>query len=188
MLSHNFFSRGLLQWLALLLASLLVGCEPPVPNPRKVVLTNNAEQAPTGAPAGVFSSEHAHSWQQSIKVGQEAEYWTLGVSTWAAMGKPRHLRMQLWTWLPDARHRGVELVAKAQRPNAVAGGPAAELGIYYFSLAEVVRRYQQWAPTTFSVSLPRDLLPTDEISFFMWVPTDQGGAVYIDDFTVENLD
>lgn len=172
----------------MLLAGLLAGCEPPTPDPQQVVITNAFEQAPADVAAGIFNAEQAHSLPQSIKVGQDAEFAPLGSGTWANLHQPHHLRLRLWSWLPTARRRTATVVVEAQRASIIPGEAPYVLARYYFNLCEVVRRYQQWAPSTFFVSLPRGLRPTDNLNFYMWVPSNQGGAVYVDDFCVENLD
>jgi hypothetical protein len=180
---------GRWRWLAMLVAGLLASCTPPTPAPERVLLANNFEQAPpANVAAGAFSSDYAHSLSYSVKVGSETEFYPLGQGTWAALHRPRHLRLHSWAWLPDAQLRTAHLVVQANRPSTIPGKSATVLSRNYLNLCEVIRRYRKWEPATFFVSLPRELLPTDEISFFVWVPTHQGKAVYIDDFCVEIID
>jgi hypothetical protein len=75
-----------------------------------------------------------------------------------------------------------------RHPGAVPGVAAQQLSSHSFNLCEVVRRYQQWVPTTFYVSLPRSLEPADEVVFFIWVRPGLDSPIYVDDFSIEKLD
>jgi hypothetical protein len=123
-----------------------------------------------------------------MKVGQGLEFGTLSAGTWANLGQHRQLRLRLWGWLQNPQQRSAYLMIVSQRPGATPGAPAEEKSRYGFNLCEVIRRYQQWVPATYTVELPPDLQPTDEVAIYVWVPSGHPDAVYIDDFSIEYLD
>ena len=168
--------------------AMLAGCEPPALNPQRVIKEEGFEgAAPAGSPNGLYSQEQAHSWARSMKVGQEAEYGQLSTSTWGELGRPHHIRLRLWAWLPIAASNRATVEVVVRRPG-VAGEAPASLGSHTLNLCEVVRLYQQWVPSTYFVSLPRDLRPTDEVVVFIWVRPGIDTPIYVDDFSIENLD
>ena len=172
--------RGPAPAAGLLAAGLLASCEPPPPAPARLLMADGFEAAALAPP---YTAEQAHTGRQALKVGQEAEFATLYKGTWAGLGQRRHLRLRLWAWLPAAQQRGITLTAVASRP----AGPQT-LHWQAFNLAQVLRHYRRWVPTTFFVSLPRGLQPTDEVTFYLWVPPSEFGPVYVDDFSLEHLD
>jgi len=184
---YNFRSP---PWLATVLVGwLLGGCEPSVPDPERVLVQDNFEQpAVTDTSTGTFNREQAHSWEQSMKVGHKVGLETLNKSTWKALGQSRHLRLRLWAWLPAAQNCRVSLIVVSQRPGSTPGVASQELSVQTFSLSEVIRRYRQWVPATFYIRLPRELEPTDEVVTYIWMPLEQIGPGYVDDFSIENLD
>ncbi|MDQ2795523.1 MAG: hypothetical protein M3Y12_16160 [Bacteroidota bacterium] len=178
------FGKGIFvrggYWPAVLLLCLLVSCQPPLEN---VVLQNTFEQAG----ALDVSRDYAHTGGQSLKIGQPSEYSNLSDCTWAALGQPHHLRLRLWTWLPNAQLSFARLVLNVRRPSSTPGAPPNVLHSQVLNMCEVIKRYRQWEPTSFYVSLPKELQPSDQVLLFMWVPPSQGGAVYVDDFSIEKL-
>jgi hypothetical protein len=166
---------------AVLALSLLASCKP---SPENVVLQTDYEQAV----APYASTEYAHSAKQSLKIGQPEEYNNLSDCTWQALGKPHHMRLRLWVRLPNAQLSFARLVLNVRRPSSSPSTPATVLHSQVLNLCETIKRYQQWEPTTVFFSLPRGLQPSDQVLIFMWVPPSQGSAVYVDDFSIENLD
>ena len=177
------------RWLWPAVLALLVGCDLHAPNPGRLIRENNFEGTPpAGTPDGLYSQEQAHSWTQSLKVGQPVEYGTLAAGTWEALGRPHHLRLRLWTRLPPVPLNRATLEVLVRRPGAGPNHSAQPLASHSFNLCDVVRRYQQWVPNTFFVSLPRSLQPTDEVTVFVWVRPGIDTPIYVDDFSLENLD
>lgn len=176
----GFYGRGRFWPAAVLGLASPTGCAPPLEN---VVFRNDYEQAA----APLASREYAHSAKQSLKTGQPHEYNNLTDRTWQALGRPHHLRLRLWARLPDAQLSFARLVLDVRRP----GAPGVAPGVLHseaVNLCEIIKRYRQWEPTTVFFSLPKELRPTDRVLIFMWVPPSQNSAVYVDDFSLENLD
>ncbi|SHK10674.1 hypothetical protein SAMN02746009_00322 [Hymenobacter psychrotolerans DSM 18569] len=167
----------------------MTGCDSATPNPDKVLVQDSFEPGNSAiADPQYFSTEQAYSWKHSIKLGQGLEFGTFYNGTWGSLGQHRLLRLRLWGWLKNPQQRLAYLTVVAQRPSDTPGGPAVVKIRHQFNIYEVIRRYQQWVPASFTVELPADLQPTDEVAVYMWVPAGQPDAVYIDDFSLEYLD
>lgn len=167
----------------------MIDCDAIGADPERVLLQDDFEQPNAVRPVPEqFSSDQAHSWEHSMKVGQGLEFGTLSSGTWADLGQHRQLRLRLWGWLRTPQQRTANLIIVSQRPNATPGATPEEKSRHEFNLYEVMRRYQQWVPASYTVQLPPDLLPTDEVAMYIWVPSGQPDAVYIDDFSIEYLD
>lgn len=179
--------KGWWRLAVLLAAGLLGGCEPPLP--QKLLLQNSFDQAPEpGVAAPQISRDQAYSPPQALRVGEGVVYAGLATAAWGTLGSPHHLRLRLRAWVPTSRLRSAMLVLDVKRPGSTPGSAPGVLHSQLLNLCEVVKRYHQWVPANLFVSLPRGLRPTDELVVFMWVPPDNYGSVYIDDFAIEAAD
>lgn len=182
--------RGLLCGLAL----GVVGCAPPAP--QQVLLATGFEQpAPAtsplvaGMPPAVPSAEQAHSGQYSAKIDANNRNAMLCGSTWQALGRPHHVRLRFWAWLPNGKTNAGVLEVTAQRPAPAPTAAATRLHVQRLPLDQVVRRHRQWTLTTLHVSLPHSLYDSDEVSVSLWgLDIRPGSAIYIDDVSLENAD
>jgi hypothetical protein len=92
---------------------------------------------------------------------------------------PKRLKLSAWAYLPSGRVRAnvvvVTVDCHGRRPNLWKG----------MNLDEVVTRYQLWVPVQKHISLPDDLLPTDELKVYLWRAEKDGELLFLDDLKLE---
>jgi hypothetical protein len=134
------------------------------------------------------SPEQAHTGQFAAKVDQARSSALLGGATWQALGRPHHLRLRFWMWQSSLGLNSANLTLLVQRPDPAGGAP----GLVYarqLVLNEAVRQRRHWKPSTWFISLPRELQPTDEVALSMWGSfIGAKESVFIDDVIFENED
>lgn len=176
----RFALRFIARWLGFFLCGLLTACSASA-DERCTLLNSNFEQFEGWiSPLPAFlTTEHVHSGRYACFIGQGAEYGPVyGTTLDACPFLPHKLRLSGWVYLPSGHVSTVLVVAincHGRRPDIWEG----------LVLDEVVTRYQVWVPVQKHISLPDDLLPTDEIKLSIWHNYPNAEAAFLDDLKIE---
>lgn len=126
-----------------------------------------------------LTTVQAHSGQYAAAVTPTLALAATYQNTWEQLESPRRLRLRAWAWLPHGRVR-VALVLKVSRSNE-------KVYSQLLWVNENVRRYQQWESVERDFTLPSDLLPTDQVTFYVWQPGPVWDTIYFDDISLAKL-
>jgi hypothetical protein len=163
----------------LCLPVLLAGC---AANERCELLNSDFEQF-TGWVSSLpefLTTEQAHSGRYSYRMAAGTEFGPSYTTTFERCGfMPKRLKLSAWAYLPSGRVRAnvvvVTVDCHGRRPNLWKG----------MNLDEVVTRYQLWVPVQKHITLPDDLLPTDELKVYLWRAEKDGELLFLDDLKLE---
>lgn len=164
---------------AMALILLLTACSPG--QPRLVFFSDFEQFEGWVSPLPAFlTTEQAHSGQYSYRMGPREEFGPGYATTFEKNGfVPRRLRLSGWAYLPSGRIRSTILVINVQchgrRPDVWEG----------MDIDESVARYQVWVPLQKHIRLPDDLLPSDELKFYVWHSDVNGELTFLDDLKLE---
>ncbi len=126
-----------------------------------------------------LTTDLAHSGRYAYRMAREEEFGPGYATTLETCPfVPRELRLSGWVYLPSGRISTSLVLAincHGRRPDVWEG----------FNLDEVVTRYQVWVPVQQHIRLPDDLLPTDELKFYVWHQQISSDVATLDDLKLE---
>jgi hypothetical protein len=166
------------RWGLILISGLLAGCTPS--NDKACTIFSSDFEQFWFAPLPAFlTQDQAHSGRYSYRMSPDAEF---GPGYTTTLGQcrfvPQKLRLSGWAYLPNGRIRSTILVVTikchGRRPDVWQG----------LNLDMSIARYQVWVPLLKYIRLPDDLLPTDELSFYVW-RSEKGELAFLDDLKLE---
>ncbi len=132
-------------------------------------------------PPAFLSTEHAHSGRYAYHMDRQTEFGASFITPLSACPfVPRRLWLSGWVYYPTGSVSATLVVAincHGRRPDVWEG----------FSLDQVVTRYGVWVPVRKYIRLPQDLLPSDEVKFYVWHGNPYTDSAFLDDLKLEGL-